>query len=80
MFNHRIPFIPNNFDMLTGGVYNTTLKPSLAGTLQQFGKAQEAEHGSFRQAEEAISLSFKSRGDLNRMEWWCLVWKLESNQ
>lgn len=65
----------------TGGAYKHNAEAiSFAGRLQQFGKAEEEQHGSFRQAEEAVSLSFRSRGNLSVMEWCYLVWKLEANK
>jgi len=65
----------------TSGAYKHNAEAiSVARTLQEFGKAQEVEHGSVRQAEEAISLSFKSRENLSIIEWCCLVWKLEANK
>lgn len=46
----------------TGGAYKHNAEAiSFAGRLQQFGKAQE-QHGSFRQAEQAISL-FQIQGE-----------------
>lgn len=68
-------FIPNH----SGAYKHSTEATSFAGTLQQFGKAQEEQHGSFGQAEEAILLSFKFRGNSIIMEWCYLVWKLEAN-
>lgn len=48
----------------TGGAYRPNAEAtSFAGTEQQFGKVQEEQHGTFRQAEEAVSLRFQIQGE-----------------
>ena len=74
--------MPNHSDVFhTWSIQKYNAKAiSFAGTLQLFGKGQEEQHGSFRQTEEAISLSFNFRENLSTAEWCCLVWKPEANK